>query len=397
MPKRLSILHINTARTWRGGEQQTFNLIAGLHKREVPVGLVCQPNSPLAEKAQSYGIPVFEIAIKSEADISAALKIRTVCRQYGVTLTHAHTAHAHTVAYWATLGSSIKRLVSRRVDFSIYRHDFMKINWLKYRYMAHHYVAISRYIKGVLVNDGLNANNISVVHSGVDPQRFADIVDAEVEALRREFKIEPQTKVIINSAHLSWEKGQYALIAALPAFLQKYPDTKLFLLGGGDQEVLRRLITETGLDEHVFMPGFRKDIGAFYKMCDLFVMPSVYEGLGTSVLDALAVKKPVVAANGGGIPEMIVDNVTGRLIYMQDPESLGRELKYDPRPDGKYITPFAADIARALLQAFDNYAASFKMAEAGYALFMNDFTFDSMVAGNLAVYNRLAPQLNMEA
>lgn len=396
MPPRLDFLHINTARTWRGGEQQTFNLIEGLHKRGAPVGLVCPPNAPLAEKAANYGIPVFEIAIKSEADFKAALKIRNICKQYSVGLTHAHTAHAHTVAYWATLGTGIKRLVSRRVDFSIYRHDFMKINWLKYRYMAHHYVAISEYIKGVLVKDGLSADNISVVHSGVDPLRFAAIADAEVNDLRREFNVGPATKVIINSAQLSWEKGQYALVAAMPAFLQKYPDTKLFLLGGGEQDTLRRLITDLGLAEQVVMPGFRKDIGVFYKMCGLFVMPSVYEGLGTSVLDALALKKPVVAANGGGLPEMIKDGVTGRLVYMRDPENLGKELKHDPRPDGQFVAPFAADISRTLLQAFDNYAESEAMTAAGYDILMREFTFDSMVAGNLAVYRELVPKLFTE-
>lgn len=396
MPPRIDFLHINTARTWRGGEQQTFNLIAGLHNCGVLVGLVCPPNAPLAEKATSCGIPVFEIAIKSEADFRAALKIRNICKQYGVGLTHAHTAHAHTVAYWATLGTDIKRLVSRRVDFSIYRHDCMKINWLKYRYMAHHYVAISKYIKGVLVKDGLNSDSISVVHSGVDPLRFAAIADAEVNNLKQEFNVGPSTKVIINSAQLSWEKGQYALIAAMPAFLQKYPDTKLFLLGGGEQDTLRRLITELGLAEQVVLPGFRKDIGVFYKMCDLFVMPSVYEGLGTSVLDALALKKPVVAANGGGLPEMIKDGITGRLVYMRDPENLGKELKHDPRPDGQFVAPFAADISRTLLQAFDNYAESEAMTTAGYDILMREFTFDSMVAGNLAVYRELVPKLFTE-
>lgn len=396
MPERLSILHINTARTWRGGEQQTFNLVSGLHRRGVPVGLLCQPGSLLAEKAKSCGIPVFEVAIKGEGDFGAALKIRKICRQYGIGFTHAHTAHAHTVAYWATLGTRIKRLVSRRVDFSIYRHDFMKINWLKYRYMAHHYVAISAYIKGVLVKDGLPAADISVVHSGVDPLRFANITDAEVEALRREFAVGPDTKVLINSAQLSWEKGQYALVLAFAAFLRKYPASKLFLLGGGNQDTLRRLITGLGLAEQVVMPGFRKDIGVFYKMCDLFVMPSVYEGLGTSVLDALALKKPVVAANGGGLPEMITDNVNGRLVYMRNPESLGKELKYDPRPDGAHIRVFAEGLSQTLLAAFDDYAQSIAMTEAGYTTLTHGFTFDAMVTGNLAVYQKLIPQLFTE-
>lgn len=397
MSAGIDFLHINTARTWRGGEQQTFNLIAGLHARGLAVALVCPPGAPLAAKTADYGVPVFEVAVKSEADFKAAFKIREICRRHGVKLTHAHTAHAHTLAYWATLGTGIQRLVSRRVDFSIYRHDFIKLNWLKYRYMASHYIAISQYIKNVLVQDGLKAATISVVHSGVDPRRFAHITDSDVAALKREFKLSPATKIIINAGQLSWEKGQYALIAAMPAFLRKYPDAKLFLLGDGKQDELRRLITGLGLAEQIVMPGFRKDIGVFYKMCDLFVMPSIYEGLGTSALDALAAKKPVIAANGGGLAEIITDGVNGRLIYMSQPDKLGQELKHNPKPNGRYIAPFAADISAALLRAFDNCAQSAAMTEAGYATLLREYTFDSMVAGNLAVYKKLAPQLFMEA
>lgn len=396
MSAGIDFLHINTARTWRGGEQQTLNLIAGLHARGLAVALVCPPGAPLAAKTADYGVPVFEVAIKSEGDFKAALKIREICRQQGVKLTHAHTAHAHTMAYWATLGTGIKRLVSRRVDSSIYRHDFIKLNWLKYRYMAHHYVAISQSIKNVLVQDGIAAATISVVHSGVDPGRFGHITDTEVAALKREFKLNAATKIIINAGELSWGKGQYALIAAMPAFLRKYPDTKLFLLGAGKQAELRRLISDLDLTEQVIMTGFRKDIGVFYKMCDLFVMPSIYEGLGTAVLDALAVKKPVIAANGGGLTDIITDGVNGRLIYMSQPDKLGQELKHDPKPHGRYIAPFVTDISAALLRAFDNYAQSTAMTEAGYATLLREFTFDSMVAGNLAVYKKLMPQLFME-
>ena len=83
---------------------------------------------------------------------------------------------------------------------------------------------------------------------------------------------------------------------------------------------LKALAASLGLNRELVFTGFRRDVGAFYKIADLFVMSSVQEGLGTAVLDALALGKPVVATNSGGIPEIIQDGKTGRLVEPANPQ-----------------------------------------------------------------------------
>ena len=169
----MNILHINTERTWRGGEQQTLYLLQGLIKRQLNSHLVCQPDSPLARAAATVGVTVFPLRMRGEIDFFAAYQLRKLLRKYPYDTIHCHTSHAHTLAFLASWGTTVRRLVTRRVDFSILRHSFLKLSGIKYRYMADYYIAISRKIKEVLVSDGIAAERIFVVHSGIDPDRFS--------------------------------------------------------------------------------------------------------------------------------------------------------------------------------------------------------------------------------
>lgn len=371
MPDKIDILHINTERTWRGGEQQTFSLACGLMRRNINCGIVCQPNTVLAFKAKAAGLKVFEITMRGEADFKAALKIRKSIQKHNVKLIHTHTSHAQTLGFWASLRLNVKRLASRRVAFSIYRHDFMKINALKYKYMTDHYVAISKNVKQALVKDGLDPEKIDVVYSGVDPLRFANITPVQVADLRRELGLKPDARVILQAAHISKEKGQDVMLRAMPGVIGKFPQVKLVLAGGGDAGELRRLAEELGIAQNIIFAGFREDLGAFYHLSDVFVMPSLSEGLGTAALDAVALQKPVVVSNAGGLPEVVAGGEFGRIVPAGD---------------------FSA-LAQALVYVLDNYAQSLLTAAKAYDYLREHFTLEQMAAGNLAVYKKLAPGL----
>ncbi len=221
----MNILHINTERTWRGGEQQTLNLLVGLNKRGIACHLVCQAGSPMEARAARAGVDVFPITMRGEIDLAAGFRIRKLINKFNYDIVHAHTSHAHTLAYLATIGSGVSRLVTRRVDFSIFRHSFLRLSGIKYRYMADYYIAISHKIKEVLVNDGIPDQRIFVVHSGIDPQRFGQASGAH---LLTEFDIKENQKVVINVAHLAGHKGQIYLVRAIPRVSGKIARHQIF-------------------------------------------------------------------------------------------------------------------------------------------------------------------------
>jgi len=361
----MNILHINTERTWRGGEQQTLYLLQGLHARNITSHLICQPGSPMARRAGEAHLRVIPIAMHGEIDLVAAGRIRSHIHKNNYDIIHAHTSHAHSLAYFASIGRRICRLVTRRVDFSIFRHSFLHLSGIKYRHMADYYIAISHKIKAVMVEDGIAAERIFVAHSGIDPQRLAQ---AAGDHLVSEFDLQPHEQVVINVAHLAGHKGQQYLVRAIPHVLKEIPGVRFFIIGQGElMTELKALATSLGINRELVFTGFRTDVGAFYKIADLFVMSSIQEGLGTAVLDALALGKPVVATNTGGLPEIIHDGKTGRLVAPADPEAL----------------------ADGIVDMLTGVEAAQAMANAGRAMVQNRFSIEAMVANNIEVYKKV--------
>jgi len=361
----MRILHINTERTWRGGEQQTLYLLQGLRARDMACHLVCQPGSPLQERADQAGVDVYPIAMGGEADVAAGLRIRRLIRKNNYSIIHSHTSHAHTIAYLASVGTAVRRLVTRRVDFSIFRHSFLRLSGIKYRFMADYYIAISHKIKAVLVDDGIADRRIFVVHSGIDPERFKS---ATGDRLRSEFDIKDSEKIVINVAHLAGHKGQKYLVRAIPLVLAKLPDTRFFIVGQGELlDELAALAASLGLKRELVFTGFRSDVGAFYKIADLYVMSSIEEGLGTAVLDAMAAGKPVVVTAAGGLPEIVSDGKTGRLVDPADPAAL----------------------AEGIIDLLTHPELADAMAAEGRARVQQCFSIQAMVDKNIEVYRKI--------
>lgn len=361
----MKILHINTEKTWRGGEQQTFNLLKGLKRRNISSHLLCQPDSPMAEKGEDIGIKVFPISMHGEVDPLACLRIRLLINRFKYDILHSHTSHAHTLAFFSSFGTHVNRLVTRRVDFSVFRHSFLKLSGIKYRYMADFYIAISYKIKEVLINDGIPAGRIFVVHSGINPNRFDN---ADADSLMAEFNIKSGEKIVINVAHLAGHKGQHYLIRSIPLVLAKIPTARFFIVGGGElMDELQALAASLRLKQELIFTGFRRDVGGFYQIADLFVMSSVQEGLGTAVLDALSLGKPVVATQSGGIPEIIKNGNSGLLVPPADPKAL----------------------SEAIVRMLTDHELAARVSRAGKSVVKQKFTIDTMVDRNIDVYHQI--------
>ena len=319
----------------------------------------------MEKRAEKAGIKTFCFPMHGEVDLFASWKIRRLIKKHGYDIIHSHTSHAHTLAFLGSIGTRAIRLVSRRVDYSIYRHSFLKLSGIKYLYMGDFYIAISRKIKEVMVNDGLPEDRINVVHSGIDLNRFKN---SSKEHLISEFDIRKGDRVVINVAHLAWHKGQKYLVEAIPRVLASVPEARFFIVGGGElMDDLKYRAISLGIGDKLVFTGFRRDVGAFYKTADLFVMSSVQEGLGTALLDALAMGKPVVAARSGGIPEAVQDGETGLLVAAGDAKALA---------DG--IVEMLTKTGKAKI-----------MAENGLWKVRENFSVDAMVQKNIEVYHRI--------
>jgi glycosyltransferase involved in cell wall biosynthesis len=319
----------------------------------------------MEEKAKKSEITAFSVPMRGEVDVVAACELRRLISRFSYDIIHSHTSHAHTLAFWGSWARKTRLLVTRRVDFSIFRHSFLHLSGIKYRYMAHYYIAISHKIKDVLVRDGIPGERIMVVHSGINPERFSSV---KSDHLIPEFNLRNSEPVVVNVAHLAAHKGQQYLVRAIPLVLSKIPNARFFIVGGGElMRELRGLAASLGLNRKLILTGFRHDVGAFYQIADLFVMSSVQEGLGTSVLDAMALGKPVVATHSGGIPEIIQDGETGRIVTAADPAAL----------------------ADGIIELLTNAEQARRMASRGKEVVRRNFSVDAMVDKNIEVYQQI--------
>ena len=195
-------------------------------------------------------------------------------------------------------------VASRRVDFHLKGNSLSR--W-KHR-QVDCFIAASEAIRRILLADGVPDDQAVTVHEGIDVERVASVPAVDVH---QTFWLPHHAPVVGNVAALVPHKGQRYLIEAAHLVVQEIPDARFVILGEGElREQLERQVRDHHLEKHVLLPGFRTDVMGCLKSFDLFVMSSVTEGLGTSLLDAMACSRPIVATTAGGIPEVVADGDT---------------------------------------------------------------------------------------
>jgi L-malate glycosyltransferase len=316
-------IHVDTARTWRGGQRQVLLTVLGLRELGHRALLVAHPEGELAQRA-SEGHDLILLAPRTEVDLHAGWKLSRVVKDLRPDIVHAHDPHAVAVASLAlsfmTSGKCPALISSRRVAFHLKGNAFSR--W-KY-HQVDCFVAASEAIHHMLIEDGIDPGRVVTVYEGIDLGRVQAEAPASIHA---EFWLPTQAPLVGAVAALTQEKGHKYLIDAAALVVREVPDARFVILGEGDlRPALERQIKELHLDKHVLLPGFRADILAFIKSFDLFVMSSLAEGLGTSLLDAMAFSKATVATDTGGIPEVVSHGETGLLVAPRDHRALAAAI-----------------------------------------------------------------------
>jgi len=339
--------------------------VLGLRARGHKAVLVAHPEGELFRRA-SEGPDLFPLAPLNEIDLATAWKLSKIVRRWRPAILHAHDPHAVTMAALGlSFGAPQPRptlIASRRVDFHLQSHAFSQ--W-KYR-QVDGFIAASHAIKQVLVQDAIPSGRIDVVHDGIDVDKIQNRPPIDLHA---EYWLPHGAPVLVNVGALVGHKGQRFLVEAMPLVLREVPDAHLMVFGEGElRGALERQVKHLSLSKRVLLPGFREDVLSLMKTADLFVMSSVTEGLGSAVLDAMAMGLAVVGTTAGGIPEAVVPNVTGELVEPSDPKAL----------------------AAAIVSLLKDSARRRAYGEAGRRHVTEHFGVDRLVEGTLSCYRRFS-------
>ncbi len=211
-----------------------------------------------------------------------------------------------------TLGERVK---SRVEQFSIKR-------------VGHPVVAVSDAVRQhLLAHTGIAPELIRLIRNGIDTQ--VSFQPGTVDpAVRQAANLGPQDRYAITVARLSREKGTDILLRAWPAVGGKHRDLKLVVVGdGAEAGPLRELARELGVADSVYFAGFQSNVLTWLAGAALFVNPSRFEGLPMGVLEAQVARVPLVATAVGGVPEVVTDGVSGRLVAAENPVALASAME----------------------------------------------------------------------
>jgi L-malate glycosyltransferase len=305
-----TIVHVASAREWRGGQRQVWLLAQALGRLGVKQVVVTGTGTELDRRLRSSGVSVRAVTWKAGIDPRVVPGILAEVRQENVII-HAHDAHALTLAGVCASLTRTPLVVTRRVDFALRRQGF----WTR----ADRVIAISHAVAAVLARSGLDRKRITVVHSGISLEGTRAAAPLGIRSL---LGLSPSARVAVNVAALVAHKDHATLLAAAARLRERYPDLHWAIAGEGDlRRRLEARIEELGLHGRVHLMGQIFSPERLIVDADVFVMSSQEEGLGTSVLEALALGIPVASTTAGGLPEMLGDGA-GLLVPPRDPVAL---------------------------------------------------------------------------
>ena len=317
----MRVLHVDSGREFRGGQNQVRLLTRELARDpSVEQRLVTQRGSELARRATAEGVTVREIPWGLGLDPRAWWRLVVESLAWRPDLIHAHNNHAVTLAIWARrfLGyaSTAPRVVAtRRVVFPVRRRSALR--------HADAVVAISQAVRATLLAAGFPPGEVKVVHDGIDPDEVRRAA-APSFGIRARLGVPPGTPVVANVAALEPAKDQRTLIRAARAAREARPDLHWVIAGDGpERHALATEVRRLDLADRVHLIGHISQADALLRESDVVVMSSRAEGLGTVVLHALALGKPVVATAGGGLSEIVPPRW---LVPVGDADALARRV-----------------------------------------------------------------------
>jgi glycosyltransferase involved in cell wall biosynthesis len=359
-----TILYLSTSSGPGGAERVVSNLAASLDPDRFRAILCLFRPGWIQERSESRGVRTYVIPTQGMTDWRWALRFKKLLRQEQADLIHAHEFDANVQGAFVAAISGIPLVAT--VHGKNYFWERLRRR-LAYRWVSRHatMVAVSQNLKQFIVEQvGVSADRIKVVYNGVDV--LPPCEPAEVDRCRKELGLSETDQVVGMVGNLYPVKGHQYLIDSIPEVLKECPDTSFVFAGRGLLEPeLKEQVHRLGLDKRVFFLGLRQDIPRILATFNVFVLPSLSEGLSMAILEAMVAGKPVVATQVGGNPELVLNGETGFLVPPKDSHAL----------------------ASCLVTLLTNKAQAAQLAEKGKNRAEGQFSLETMVRAYQTLYD----------
>ena len=366
---RVRIVEVMATGTNGGAQEHVYSLVSRLNTARYEVRVVSLSHGSSVRRLQKAGI---DTVVIDEPDDHLA--VRALAEELGAfepEIVHNHMFRAEVVGTKAAfqLGEKgcrrpavISTVHSSRVRCVEDRETLRQLTPLMDRI-----IVVSKAIEQKVLDEGRRGAPVSLIYNGVDLQRYSH--QQPCCTLHEDYHIDPSAPIVGVVARLEPEKGHRTLLEAWPLVLAAVPNAWLLVVGeGSERESLEAQAEMLGISHRVVFTGRREDVPAVTAALDVAVLPSYREAQGLSVLEAMALSRPVVASGVGGIPEMIVDEVSGLLVPPQDCDAL----------------------AAAIVRLLTDHPMADTMARRGHDLVHERFCVELMVKSICDLYDEAA-------
>lgn len=330
---KYKVIHYIESRSFGGAEQVVLNLICELDQNKWEPVLVYHPYeslSPFIEKVKALKLNSVSIPhINNFRDIKGVIRLINKIREIQPAIFHAHLiwnlrcSHGIIAAYLAGTPAIIatQHLYQEIHARRIYKMYILQFYQKFISMLVDRYIAVSNKQAESLKTAVISGNKVNVVHNGIRIKEFCHRTDGNL--LKSVLSNNEEKALVLTVARLDRLKGHRYLIEAATMA----PEAKFLLAGDGPERLeLENLAMEFNMTDRIIFLGHRNDIPALMNACDLFVIPSLLEGLPLSVMEAMAASIPVIATDIDGINEIIIDGENGFLVPPADAVALAEKI-----------------------------------------------------------------------
>ena len=327
------IAYLVSSRVRGGVEEHVLSLARHLDRARFAVTLVCPAGLLAAMSTDLAALRIRTVALDIDLPTSPG-KLREVIRLYWFLrrlrpdIVNCHLLRATVVGAPVAKLAGVRTVIATNHGPDAWRRGTLK-SWHGIDRWVDRFVdrtiAVCESAKDHLVRKGLAADKISVVNNGRELENFVPLTSAEVAEVRAELGLAPDEPVIGIVARLDAQKGHRHALAAMPEILERYPRARLLLVGDGSlREALQSQAATLGIVDRVLFAGFRPDVRRLLGASDIVALPSLWEGLPLTLIEALAMEKPVVATAVNGSRDVILDDETGLLVPPGDSHAIAK-------------------------------------------------------------------------
>lgn len=326
--KAKTILHLIETSGPGGAEKMLISLVENLDKSRYQSLIGLLRDGWLNTQFRLRGFETVIIPQRRGLDAGWVYKCIKLIRQKHVDLLHAHEFTMNVYGSIAAWNTGVP------VITTVHGKGYYGDNWwrrLAYRFVARQVfqmVAVSVDIRRLLIERiGVRSHNLVTIYNGIDSKAYCPSEGRE--QMRKELGIAETAPVIGTIGNLYPVKGHTYLLKAAGRVVRMFPESLFLIVGrGGLLQNLQEEARQFGIERNVRFLGFREDIPNLLQAMDLFVLPSLSEGLALSLLEAMSAALPVIATDVGGNPEVVLDGETGFLVPPKDPESLALKIMF---------------------------------------------------------------------